>query len=131
MFPVQFPVPTANSFFPIDVFALNIDSDTRQRVLTPGSMCRRRSSTHPNNVLTAGVTMFRDHSEDERVTSSQMTQIGRVALGQRGPAATVFAQPIVLGPPTVENPVRVPEAHVPRTSRLRAQRVERRRPISA
>jgi outer membrane receptor protein involved in Fe transport len=39
-----------------------------------------------------------------------MTQIGRVALGMFGPAATVFPQPIAFGPPTVERPVRVPEA---------------------
>ncbi len=110
VFAVQFPVPTANSFFPIDVFAIDINSDTRQLVSTPGLDAQATFLTHPNNVLTAGVTMFRDHSEDERVTVSQMTQIGRVALGQRGPAATVFAQPVVLGSPTIENPVRVPEA---------------------
>jgi outer membrane receptor protein involved in Fe transport len=109
-FTVQFPAPTAVSFFPINVFALNILSDTRQQVSTPGIDVQATFLTHPNNVLTAGVTTFRDHSEDERVTSTQMTQLGQVAMGQRGPAATVFPSPIVMGPPTVENPVRVPEA---------------------
>jgi hemoglobin/transferrin/lactoferrin receptor protein len=109
-FTVQFPAPTAVTFFPINVFALNILSDTRQQVSTPGVDVQATFLTHPNNVLTAGVTMFRDHSEDERETSTRMTQIGRVAIGQRGPAATVFPEPIALGPPTIDNPVRVPEA---------------------
>jgi outer membrane receptor protein involved in Fe transport len=39
-----------------------------------------------------------------------MTQIGQVAFGQRGPAATVFPQAIAFGPPTIEHPARVPEA---------------------
>ena len=34
-FPVQFPAPSA-TFFPISVFRLNILSDTRQQVWTPG-----------------------------------------------------------------------------------------------
>ncbi len=34
--PAQFPAPTAVTFFPINVFRLNIESDTRQQVWTPG-----------------------------------------------------------------------------------------------
>jgi hemoglobin/transferrin/lactoferrin receptor protein len=109
-FPVQFPAPTAGSFFPITVFRLNILSDTRQQVWTPGLDVQGTFLTHPSNVLTAGITVFRDRSRDERTTTTTTTQIGRVALGQFGPAATVFPEPIVLGPPTVENPVRVPNA---------------------
>ena len=33
---MQFPAPTAGTFFPINVFRLNILSDTRQQVWTPG-----------------------------------------------------------------------------------------------
>ena len=109
-FPVQFPVPTAVTFFPITVFRLNILSDTRQQVATPGVELQATFLTHPNNVLTAGVTIFSDRSEDERTTSTTTTQIGRVALGQFGPAATVFAAPIVLGPADIQHPTRVPNA---------------------
>lgn len=109
-FPVQFPVPTAGSFFPISVFRLNILSDTRQQVSTPGLDLQATFLAHPKNVLTAGITVFQDRSEDDRVTTTQTTQIGRVALGQSGPAATVFAAPLVLGDPVVEKPVRVPNA---------------------
>lgn len=109
-FPVQFPVPTAVTFFPITVFQLKILSDTRQQVATPGVELQATFLTHPNNVLTAGVTIFSDRSEDERTTSTTTTQIGRVALGQFGPAATVFAAPIVLGPADIQHPTRVPNA---------------------
>jgi hemoglobin/transferrin/lactoferrin receptor protein len=108
--PAQFPVPTAITFFPIDVFRLNIQSDTRQQVWTPGVDVQATFQTAPRNILTAGVTMYRDRSEDERTSSTTTTIIGRVALGQRGPAATVFPSPIVLGPPSVSFPVRVPNA---------------------
>ena len=108
--PAQFPVPTTGSFFPINVFRLNIESDTRQQVWTPGVDVQANILTHPNNVLTAGVSMFRDRSEDERTTVTQMTQIGFVGLSGFAPRATVFPAPILLGPPTVANPSRVPNA---------------------
>lgn len=108
-FAVQFPVPGPR-FFPIDVFALDILSNTRQVVSTPGIDVLATFLTHPRNVLTAGFTMFRDRSNDERETSTQMTQIGSVALGNFGPAATVFDTPILMGPPEIDNPVRVPKA---------------------
>lgn len=101
-FPVQFPAPTAGSFFPISVFRLNILSDTRQQVSTPGLDLQATFLAHPKNVLTAGITVFQDRSEDDRVTTTQTTQIGRVALGQFRPAATVFAAPLVLGDPVAE-----------------------------
>ena len=53
----------------------------------PASTCRPTSCTRPNNVLTAGLTMFRDRSEDARTTIDADDQIGQVALGQFGPAA--------------------------------------------
>jgi hemoglobin/transferrin/lactoferrin receptor protein len=39
-----------------------------------------------------------------------MTTIGQVALGPFGPAAVVYPSPILLGPPSVAHPVRVPNA---------------------
>jgi outer membrane receptor protein involved in Fe transport len=108
--PVQFPVPTATVFFPIDVFRLNIESDTRQQVWTPGVDVQGTFQLGARNLLTAGVTAYRDRSEDERTTTTTTTTIGRVSLGQRGPAPTVFASPIVLGTAPPEHPVRVPNA---------------------
>ncbi len=108
--PVQFPAPTANSFFPISVFRLDIVSDTRQQVWTPGVDVQATFQARPNNLLTAGISLFRDRSEDERTTSTTTSRIGAVTLGQFGPAATVFASPIVLGPPSLDRPVRVPDA---------------------
>jgi hemoglobin/transferrin/lactoferrin receptor protein len=109
-FPVQFPAPTAVTFFPISIFRLNIESDTRQQVWTPGFDLQANIQLLPSNVLTAGLTVFRDRSEDERTTVTQTTMIGNVALGPRGPAATVFPAPVVLGPPVTDHPVRVPNA---------------------
>ena len=108
-FPVQFPVPSPQ-FFPISVRRLDILSDTRQQVWTPGVDAQATFLTRPNNVLTAGVTIFRDRSEDERTTTTQMSAIGQVALGMFGPAATVFPAPVPMGAPTTDNPVRVPNA---------------------
>ena len=36
--------------------------------------------------------------------------LGQVVLGQRGPAPVVFPSPVPLGPPSLANPVRVPDA---------------------
>lgn len=107
--PVQFPAPSA-TFFPITVFGLNILSDTRQRVWTPGVDVQATFLTSPTNVVTAGLTMFRDLSRDSRTTSTQQSMIGTVALGQFGPAATVFPSPVPLGDPSIDHPVRVPDA---------------------
>ena len=109
-FPVQFPVPTDVTFFPISVFRLNIESNTRQQVWTPGIDVQANMQFRPDNVLTAGISMFRDRSEDERTTLTQTTMIGNVAVGPRGPAANVFATPVVLGPTVEEHPVRVPNS---------------------
>jgi hemoglobin/transferrin/lactoferrin receptor protein len=108
--PVQFPAPTPQRFFPISVFQLNIDSDTRQQVWTPGLDVQATLLTHPNNVLTAGTTIFRDRSEDERTTVTRMSMIGTVAFGAFGPAATVFPAPVPAGPAIEEHPSRVPNA---------------------
>jgi outer membrane receptor protein involved in Fe transport len=107
--PAQFPVPGPR-FFPIDVFRLNIESDTRQQVWTPGVDVQATFLTAPNNLLTAGVTVYQDRSEDERTSVTQTTTIGQVALGMFGPSATVYPAPILLGPPSVAHPVRVPNA---------------------
>jgi hemoglobin/transferrin/lactoferrin receptor protein len=108
--PVQFPRPTAVTFFPIDVFRLNIESDTRQQVWTPGVDVQSTFQLGARNLLTAGVTAYRDRSEDERTTTTTTSTIGRVAIGQGGRAApTVFASPIVFGT-AQEHPVRVPNA---------------------
>jgi hemoglobin/transferrin/lactoferrin receptor protein len=108
--PVQFPVPTDPTFFPINVFRLNIESDTRQQVWTPGLDVQATFQMGSRNLLTAGVTAYRDRSEDERTSTTTTTTIGQVALGMRGPAATVFPTPVVLGPSSVTHPVRVPNA---------------------
>jgi len=109
-FPVQFPAPTPDAFFPISIFRLNITSDTRQQVWTPGVDVQANIQLRPSNVLTAGMTVFRDRSEDERTTVTETSMLGVVGLGQRGPAATVFPQPVVLGPPMTSLPVRVPDS---------------------
>lgn len=107
--PVQFPVPSP-AFFPINVYRLNILSDTRQQVWTPGVDVQATFLTRPNNVLTAGMTVYQDRSEDDRTTTTETTVIGQVALGQFGPAANVYATPQVQGPAAVDHPVRVPNA---------------------
>ncbi|HKV99939.1 MAG TPA: TonB-dependent receptor [Vicinamibacterales bacterium] len=109
VFPVQFPVPSPQ-FFPINVYRLDIQSDTRQQVWTPGLDVQANFLTRPDNVLTAGLSMFRDRSEDARTTITQMSQIGQVALGQFGPQPVVFGSPVAVGPPTTAEPVRVPTA---------------------
>lgn len=108
--PVQFPAPTAVAFFPINVFRLMINSDTRQQVETAGLDVQNTYLLSPKNVLTAGFTVYQDKSEDERNSSSQLTLLGQVALGARGPAAVVLPSPQPLGPPTLTKPVRVPNA---------------------
>jgi hypothetical protein len=73
VFPVQFPVPSPQ-FFPINVYRLDIQSDTRQQVWTPGLDVQANFLPRPNNLLTAGLSMFRDRSEDARTTVTQMSQ---------------------------------------------------------
>jgi hemoglobin/transferrin/lactoferrin receptor protein len=108
--PVQYPEPTPVSFYPIRVIRRDILSDTRQQVWTPGVDVQATFQTRPNNMLTVGTTIFRDRSEDERTTTTQISTLGQVAPGSRGPAATVFPTPVALGPPSIEHPVRVPNA---------------------
>jgi len=108
-FPVQFPVPSPR-FFPINVFRLDIESNTRQLVSTPGFELQANLQVRPDNVLTAGMSFFRDRSADERTTITQMSTIGSVGLGPFGPAPTVFDTPVPIGPPVVEHPVRVPNS---------------------
>ncbi|MEO6223396.1 MAG: TonB-dependent receptor, partial [Vicinamibacterales bacterium] len=108
--PVQFPAPTAVKFFPIAVLRLDIVSQTEQRVWTPGVDLLATWVPARNHLLTTGATFYRDRSGDRRTTVTQLSMIGQVSLGAFGPAATVFASPMRLGPPTVAHPVRVPDA---------------------
>jgi len=108
--PVQFPVPTATVFLPINVYRLAILSDTRQQVWTPGLEAQATILPRASNVLTVGMTFFRDRSEDERTTNTSTFAIGQVTAGQTGLAATVFPTPIPQGPAVIAHPSRVPDA---------------------
>jgi len=108
--PVQFPSPTPGKFFPIAVMRLDILSQTQQRVWTPGVDLLATWVPAKNHLLTTGATFYRDRSGDKRTTSTQMSMVGQVALGQFGPAASVLPTPMPLGPPTIAHPVRVPDA---------------------
>lgn len=109
-FPVVFPAPTATTFFPISVFQLNILSDTEQRVKTPGVDVQGTFLAAHKHVITAGTTLYSDRSADVRTTTTQMSMLGNVALGSRGPQAIVFPSPVAMGAPTVSHPSRVPDA---------------------
>ncbi len=108
--PVQFPAPTAVTFFPIAVMRLDITSDTEQRVWTPGLDLNAVFVPAANHLLTAGATFYRDRSSDQRTTSTQASMVGQVVLGARGPAAAPLPSPVALGPASIAHPVRVPDA---------------------
>ena len=108
-FPVQFPVPSP-AFFPINVYRLNLLTDTEQHVQTPGLDVQATFAPARAHLLTAGMMLYRDRSQDTRTNTSQSTIIGNVAMGPRGPAASVFAAPVVLGPAATTHPVRVPDS---------------------
>ena len=108
--PVQFPAPTARTFFPVNIMRLVINSDTGQRVETKGVDVQGTFLASPRNVLTAGFTYYQDDSADYRTSSSQMNLVGQVVLGPRGPTASVLPSLLALGPPSVTSPSRVPNA---------------------
>ncbi|MCX6543675.1 MAG: TonB-dependent receptor [Acidobacteria bacterium] len=108
-FPVQYPVPSP-AFFPINVYQLQIVSDTQQHVRTPGVDVQATFVPARHHVVTAGVMAYDDRSEDSRTSSTQSTIIGNVALGARGPQANVFDTPTLVGAPSITHPVRVPNA---------------------
>ncbi len=110
LLPVQFPAPTATVFFPINVFRLDILSDTEQRVWSPGVDLQAVLVPQSNHVMTTGLTFYRDRSSDRRTTATTTSIIGQVAVGSRGPAAVVYPTPVQLGPPSIAHPVRVPDA---------------------
>ena len=110
LLPVQFPAPTATTLFPINVMRLDVRSETEQRVWTPGAAAQATLVPRLNHLVTAGLTLYRDRSSDQRTTTTATSLIGRVALGARGPAAEVFPAPLQLGTPSVAHPVRVPNA---------------------
>ena len=108
-FPVQFPVPSP-AFFPINVFRLNLASDSEQHVQTPGLDVQATFVPARGHLLTAGLMLYTDRSRDTRTSTSQSTITGNVAMGARGPAPNVFSEPVVLGPPSTTHPVRVPDS---------------------
>jgi hemoglobin/transferrin/lactoferrin receptor protein len=110
LLPVQFPAPTPGRFFPIAVMRLDILSQTEQRVWTPGVDVQAVWVPASNHLLTTGVTFYRDRSSDARTTTTSTSMIGNVVLGARGPEAVVFPAPVLLGPPAIAHPVRVPDA---------------------
>jgi hemoglobin/transferrin/lactoferrin receptor protein len=111
LLPVQFPVPTPLTFFPINVMRLNVRSDTTQRVDTPGVDLQAVFVPLSNHVLTTGLTFYRDHSSDERTTLTTTAPVGQVVLGPRGPAPVVFQRAgTEIVQPAVAHPVRVPDA---------------------
>jgi outer membrane receptor protein involved in Fe transport len=109
-FPVQFPAPSPR-FFPISVFRLDIVSDTEQHVSTPGLDVQGTFLLGRRHLVTAGTTIYRDRSEDTRTNISQMSLLGQVVLGSRGPQPAVLPSPIPMGDPTTSYPVRVPNAY--------------------
>jgi hemoglobin/transferrin/lactoferrin receptor protein len=108
--PVQFPAPTPTVFFPIAVMRLDIESETGQRVWTPGVDVQAVWTPGSSHLLTTGATFYRDQSHDERTTVTTTSMVGQVVMGQRGPAAVVFPSLVPLGPPSTAHPVRVPDA---------------------
>ena len=121
--PVQFPAPTPVSFFPISVMRLNIQSETEQRVWTPGVDLQAVFVPASNHLLTSGVSFYRDRSSDLRTTTTTTSLVGQVVLGARGPAPVVFPSPVALGPPSIAHPVRVPDASLRDIGGVRAGRV--------
>jgi outer membrane receptor protein involved in Fe transport len=108
--PVQFPAPTPQAFFPIAVMRLDIESETGQRVWTPGVDVQAVWTPGGSHLLTTGATFYQDQSHDERTTVTTTSMVGQVVMGQRGPAPVVFPSPVQLGPASTAHPVRVPDA---------------------
>ncbi len=108
--PVQFPAPTPVRFFPISVLRLDITSGTEQRVWTPGVDLHAVFVPAANHLLTAGATFYRDRSSDQRTTETITSLVGQVVMGARGPAAVPLPSPVALGPASIAQPVRVPDA---------------------
>lgn len=108
--PVQFPAPTAGTFFPINVLRLQINSTTEQKVRTPGFDLQNTFLLSPRNVLTAGLTLYRDGSRDTRSSTTRTFLVGNVGLGARGPQANVLPALQPLGGPVTTRPTRVPNA---------------------
>jgi outer membrane receptor protein involved in Fe transport len=109
--PVQFAAPTPVTRLPISVFRLNIHSETEQRVWTPGVDLQAVLVPASKHLVTAGLTVYRDRSSDDRRTTTTTSMVGLVVPGPGGAAIpVVFPEPRVLGPAQVDEPVRVPDA---------------------
>ena len=109
-FPVQFPSPAPQTYFPISVIRLQILSDTEQYVESTGLDTQANFLISPRNVFTTGITAFRDQSSDSRTTITQMNLLGDVSMGNYGPQVNLFPSPMPLGPPVKDHPVRVPDS---------------------
>jgi hypothetical protein len=78
IFPVQFPAPTPQRFFPISVFRLDVWSETEQRVWTPGLDLQAVVVPAKNHLLTLGLTIYRDRSSDLRHIETTTSLVGQV-----------------------------------------------------
>lgn len=107
------PIPSPG-FFPINVYRLFINSSTEQNVKTFGFDLQNTFLLSPRNMLTAGVTFYRDKSQDTRESNAAFRRVGSISLGSRGPQANVLSTPepadSVFGPPSITSPTRVPDA---------------------
>ena len=111
LLPVQFPAPTAVTFFPIAVMRLDVLSETEQRVWTPGVDLQAVLTPATNHVVTTGLTFYRDRSSDDRLTTT--TSVDGGPGGARRPRAgggRASRRRPQLGPPSIARPVRVPNA---------------------
>ena len=72
---------------------------TEQRVWSSGVDLQATFVPVADHVLTSGLTFFRDRSGDLRTTTTTMSLIGQVALGQFGPAAVRPPTAVQLGSP--------------------------------
>ena len=91
-FPVQFPVPSP-AFFPINVYRLNLVTDTEQRVRTPGIDAQATFVPARKHVLTAGLMVYSDGSRDSRTNATQTTIIGNVGARRTRPAGQRLREP--------------------------------------
>ena len=124
-FPVQFPVPSP-AFFPINVYRLNLLTDTEQHVRTPGLDVQATFVPARGHVLTAGMMVYADRSQDTPDQQRRRrTIIGNVALGARGPQANVFATPSRARAAVGDAPGARAGRLVPRRRAVRAGRVGR------
>ena len=118
------PPPVA--FFPISVMRLGIESETEQRVWTPGVDLQAVITPATNHVLTTGATFYRDRSSDRRFTTTTTSMVGQVVLGARGPAPVVLPVAGAAGAAVDRSAGAGARRRAARLRRLRPGRVARR-----